>query len=101
MGGVRADVTTLVIRVDGQVKSHQLNEVAVLAETELIGQVEPVILIFLNRRNLAALEDVLVDSGRDCGKFGDQIHRVLKGVTPVIFLAHAFSVGLGERRLVL
>lgn len=101
MGGVRADVTALVIRVDCQVESHQLNEVAVLAESELIGQVETVILVLLHWSNLAALEHVLVDSGGDCGKFRDQVHRVLEGVAPVVLLAHAFGVSLGERGLVL
>lgn len=101
MGGVRADITTFVIRVDSQVKSHQLNEVAVVPESELVRQVESVILVLLHWSNLATLEHVLVDPSGDCGKFGDQIHRVFEGVSPVVLLVHTFGVGLGERGLVL
>jgi hypothetical protein len=39
VGGVGGDVTTLVVSVDGEVESHQLNKVLVLGETKLVGQV--------------------------------------------------------------
>jgi hypothetical protein len=101
VGGVGRDVTTLVVSVDGEVESHQLNKVLVLAETELVGEVEGVVLVLLDWSNLAALEDVLVDSGSDGWELGDQVHGVLEGVTPVLLLVDTLGVGLGEGRLVL
>lgn len=101
VGGVSADVATLVVGVDGQVETEQLNEVGVVAEAELIGEVEGVILVFLDGRNLAALEDVLVDARSNVGQLGDEVHRILVGVNPVVLLVNAISVGLGEGRGVL
>lgn len=101
VGGVSADVTTLMVRVDGQVETHQLNEVAVAAEAELVGQVEGVVLVLLDRSNLAVLEDVTVDLGGNGGQLGDEIHGVLEGVVPVVLLVDTLGVGFGEGRLVL
>ena len=98
VGGVSADVATLVVGVDGQVETHQLNEVGVAAEAELVGEVEAVVLVLLDRGDLASLEDVLVDARGDGGKLGDQIHRVLKGVSPVVLLVDTLGVGLGKGR---
>lgn len=101
MGGVRANVATFVVRVDGQVKTHQLNKVLVFAVSQHVGQVETVILILLNCSNLAILEHVAVDSRCDGGKLGDQVHRILECVLPVFLLVDSLGIGLGERRLVL
>lgn len=101
VGGVCADVAALVVGVDGQVQAHELNEVLVLGETELVGQVVGVILVLLDGRNLAVLVDVAVDLGRDCGKLGDEVHGILKGVLPVLGLLHSLGVCLGEVGLVL
>lgn len=100
VGSVSADVTTLVVGVDGQVETHQLNEVAVAAEAKLVGQVEGVVLVLLDRSNLAVLEDVTVDLGSDGGQLGYEVHGVLEGVVPVVLLVDTLSVGLGEGRLV-
>ena len=40
VGGVSTDVATLMVSVDGEVKSHQFNKVLVLAETKLVGKIE-------------------------------------------------------------
>ena len=101
VGGVCANVATLVVGVDGQVETHQLDEILVLAISEHIGQVETVILILLDGSDLAILEYVAVDSGCNGGQLGDQVHRILKGVLPVFLLADTLGVGFGERRLVL
>ncbi|KAJ8127825.1 hypothetical protein O1611_g5810 [Lasiodiplodia mahajangana] len=79
-------------------KTHQLNEVLVLTETELVGEVETVVLVLLDGRNLAALEDVLVDACSDGGELGNQIHRILEGVSPVLLLVYTLGIGLGEGR---
>lgn len=101
VGSVGGNVTTLVVGVDGQVQTHELNEVAVVAEAELVGQVEGVVLVLLDGSNLAVLEDVTVDLGGDSGQLGDEVHRVLEGVVPVVLLVDTLSVGLGESGLVL
>lgn len=101
VSSVCADVATLVVGVDGEVESHQFDEVVVLAETELVGEIERVILVFLDRGNLSTLEDVLVDSGSNCGELGNQVHGILEGVAPVFGLLHSLSIRLSERRFVL
>jgi len=101
VGGVGADVSTLVVSVDGQVQTHQLNEVVVVAVAELVGQVERVVLVLLDRGDLAVLEDVAVDLGRNGGQLGNEVHRVLEDVGPVVLFVDALRVRLGEGRLVL
>lgn len=101
VGSVGRDVAALVVGVDGQVQAHQLNEVLVVGETELVGQVEAVILVLLDGSNLAILVDVAVDLGGNGGELSNEVHRVLEGVLPVLGLVHALSVGLGEVGLAL
>lgn len=101
VSGVGADVATLVVGVDREVESHQLNEGLVIAETELVGEVEGVILVLLDWGNLSILVDVLVDSGSDGWELRNQVHGVLVCVSPVLLLVDTLSVCLGERRLVL
>lgn len=101
VGGVSTDVATLVVGVDGQVKTHELNEVVVVAVAELVGQVVGVILVLLDRSDLAILEDVAVDLGSDGGQLGNEVHGVLEGVVPVVLLVDTLGIGLGEGRLVL
>lgn len=98
VGGVGRDVAALVVGVDGEVETHQLNEVLVAAEAELVGEVEAVVLVLLDGRDLAAAEDVLVDAGGDGGELGNEVHRVLEGVAPVLLLVDTLGVGLSERR---
>lgn len=98
VGGVGRDVATLVVSVDGEVETHQLDEVLVLAEAELVGEVEAVVLVLLDGRDLAAAEDVLVDAGRDGGELSNEVHRVLESVAPVLLLVDTLGVRLGERR---
>ena len=101
VGSVGTDVTTLVVSVDSEVQTHQLNKVLVLREAELVGQVERVVLVLLDGSHLAVLVDVAVDLGRNRGKLCDEVHGILKGVLPVLRLVHTLSVGLGEVGLVL
>lgn len=101
VSGVGRDVSTLVIGVDGEVKSHELDESLVVTKTELVGEVEGVILVLLDGSDLAILIDVLVDTGSNGWELCDQVHRVLEGVSPVVLLVDTLGVGLGEGRLVL
>lgn len=101
MSGVGAHVTTLVVRVDGEVKTHQFNKVLVATEAKLVGQVERVVLVLLDGGDLAVLVDIAVDASSNGRKLGDQVHRILKSVLPVVLLVQTLSVSLGEGRLVL
>lgn len=95
------DITTFVIRVDGEVKAHQLIEFVILRETKQLGQVVTIILILVNGRKLAILVNVAVDTTSNVGELGNQIHGILKGRVPVIFLVNTLVVGLGELRFML
>lgn len=101
VSGVSADIATLVVSVDSEVQSHQLNKVLVVGKAKLVGEVETVILVLLNRGNLTALEDVLVDSCGDGRELGNKVHGVLEGVAPVFALLHTLGVRLGEGRFML
>lgn len=101
VGGVCADVAALVVGVDGEIQAHQLNEVLVVGETELVGQVVAVILVLLDGGNLSILVNVAVDLGGDGGQLCDEVHGILKGVLPVLGLLHSLSISLGEVGLVL
>jgi hypothetical protein len=101
VGSVGADIATFMVSVDGKVKSHQLNEVGVLAESKLVGIVETVILVLLDWGNLSSLENILVDSGSNGWELGDQVHRILKGVSPILGLLHSLGICLCESRLML
>lgn len=92
-----ADVATFVVSVDGEVQTHKLDEVWVVAKAELVGKVVGIVLVLLGGDNLAALEDVLVDTGGDGGELGNEVHRILEGVAPVVLLVHTLGVGTGER----
>jgi len=96
VGGVGGDVATLVVGVNGQVKTHELDEVAVVGETELLGEVVGVILVLLNGGDLAVFVNVAVDAGGDGGEFSDEVHGVLEVVLPVLGLLDTTCVGLGE-----
>lgn len=87
------------IGVDNEVKSHQVNKVLIATKTELIGQVETVVLLRLYRCNLSILENVPIYLRGNCGKFSNEVHGVLKGIAPVLFLVDTLSVSLSELRL--
>lgn len=101
VGGMGADVATLVVSVDGEVKTEELNEVLVVAESELVGKVERVVLVLLDGSDLAALEDILVDAGSDGRQLGNEVHGILKGVAPVLLLVDTLGISAGEGRGVL
>ena len=63
MRSVCTDVATFVVSVDGQVQAHELKEVLVGRETELIGEVEGVVLVFLHCSNFAILVHLSLDLG--------------------------------------
>src|SRR4051812_47699447 len=96
MGCMGTDVATLVITVDGQIEAHQLNEVSVVAESQLVCQIPSVILIFLNGSNLAIFVDVTIDLGRNGGELGNQILSILECVLPVFLLVDTLGICFGK-----
>lgn len=92
VSSVGTDVPTLVVSVDGEVKSQQLNEVLVASKAQLVGKVETVVLVLLDWSDLAALENVLVNSGGNRRELSNQVHRVLEGMAPIFRLPHSLSV---------
>ena len=101
VGGVGRDVAAFVVGVDGQVQTHELDEVGVVGETELVCEVVAVVLVLLHRRDLAVLVDIAVDARGDRRQLGNEIHAVLESVLPVLRLLHALGIVLRERTLML
>lgn len=87
--------------MDDEVESHEVNEVLVVTETELVGEVVGVILILLDSGDLSILVDVSVDLSSDGWELGDEVHGIIVEVAPVVLLVDTLGVGLGEGRLVL
>lgn len=98
MSGVGVDVVIFVVGVDGEVEMYEFNEVSVVVEVELVGEVEGVVFVFLDGSDFVVFEDVLVDVGSDGGEFGDEVYGVFKGVFLVFFFVDVFGVGMGEGR---
>lgn len=97
LGGVGRDVTTLVISVDSEVESQQLEELLVVAEAEEAGKVGGVVQRVVDGADdLAVLEQVSVDSRGDDGELGNEVHGILVGVLPVLLLVDTLLVSLGE-----
>jgi hypothetical protein len=94
------DVTTLVVRVDSDVQSHQLDKLLVVAETEQSSQVGRVVLVLVNGGELAVTVDVSEDTTSDVGELGNEVHGVIEGGLPVFTLVDTVRVGLGESGVV-
>lgn len=95
------NVTTFVIRVDSEVKTHQFNKVLVGFETQKLGEVVRVIFIGFNSRKLTVLVKVTVDTSSNVGKLGDQIHGIFESRIPVLRLVNTSTVSLSKLRFVL
>ena len=65
MGGVSTDIAALVVGMNCEIQSHQFDEVLVLAESELVGEVVGVVLVLLYSGHFAIFVDIAVDSGGD------------------------------------
>lgn len=100
VSGVGRDVSSLVVRVDGQVQSHELDKLLVPSKAEEGGQVLRVVGLGVDRGELVAAVRVSVDSAGDVGQLGDQVHRVVKRGLPVLLLVDPVLVRLREGRVV-
>jgi hypothetical protein len=87
VGGVGGDVATLVVGVEGVVKTDEVDEALGVAETDLVGEVEREVLVLLDLdRVVAVAVDVVVDAGGDGERLGDAVERVVEGRLPVLGL---------------
>jgi hypothetical protein len=94
------DVTTLVVRVDSDVQSHQLDKLLVVTVTEQSSQVGRVVLVGVNGGHLSVTVNVPEDSSGNVGELGNQVHRVVESGLPVLLLVDTLRVGLGESGIV-
>ena len=85
--------------MDGQVEAEQFGElrVRVAEHGRKVGR--PVLLGVDGADRRAVAVQVAVDGGRHRRQLGDQVHRVLVDVLPVLGLVQALGIGLGEGRL--
>ena len=98
--GTHRDVTALVIRVNGDVQSHQLDKLLIVTVSEQGREVGRVILVLVNGRELAISKDISEDPSGDTREFGNEVHGVFKGRFPVLSLVDTVRVGFGKGRVV-
>ena len=71
----RSTIHILDIPVDGDVETEKFNECLVIAKAKKGSQVGGVILVEVDRRNLALAENVAVDTTSNVRQFGDPVKR--------------------------
>ena len=76
LAGVGRDVSTLVVGVDSDVETEELNEGRVFAEAEESGQVGGVVLIEVDGGELALAVDIAVDTTGDVRELGNPSGKV-------------------------
>ena len=102
VSGVSGNVSTFVISVESVVETDELDETLGFSETDLVGEVEGKILIFLNGCHVlgSSKVGVVVDASSDGEGLGDTVEGVLEGRLPVFSLLHTGLVLGGELRVV-
>ena len=100
LAGVRRDVTALVVGVDGDVETHELNELGLVGKAKEVRKVVRVVLVSVDRGELSAAVDVAVDTTSNVGELGNQVHSILEGGLPVLLLGDTLLVRLGKCRIV-
>src|SRR4051812_31521666 len=100
VSGVGRDVAAFVVAVESEVQTEEILEVFVLLAAfpehggEVVG---PVLLeVNLGGEGASTAVGVLVDLGGDGGELRKERDAVVKGRLPVVGLAEALLVGLGE-----
>lgn len=99
VGGVRGDVASLVVAMKRQVETQQVVEVLVLlaALAQELGEVVRPVLASVQSLGTNLVHLVRAeDQRRDSRDLGQQRDAVVKGGLPVVGLAEALLVGLGE-----
>ena len=86
--------------MNGNVKTHKLDECRVFTKAKKRSQIPGVILAGVNSRELALSIDIAEDATSNVGELGNQIHSIFEGGLPVLLLGDTLLVGLGKRRVV-
>jgi len=94
--GVGRDISTLVVRVDGQVQPHQLYKLLVIAIAQKSCQVGGVILVLVNLGHFPTTIDIPEDPSGNVGELGNEIHGVIESRLPVFSLVDTVRVGFGK-----
>ena len=94
VGGVGRDVATLVVRVNGHVQTHQLDELGVIVADHLAEVGRPVEALVNGWGGGLLAVQVVVDDGGDGGQVGEAVHAVLVDVLPVGGLVDTVVVSL-------
>ena len=84
------------IGMDGQVQSHEFDELFVFAVAHEMSEIVAIVLALVNGGEFAVFVDVAVDAGGDGREFGDERHGVFKCVFPVFLLIDTLRIGLCE-----
>jgi hypothetical protein len=92
------DVTTFVIRVDGQITSNAFLDFVLLI-TQLVSEVTSPIEVGVRSNNITTFVEMSVDQSGDSGDLGDQVHGIFVDGIPVLGLVDTLSVSLGEFRV--
>lgn len=100
MSSVGRNVSTLVVGVNGNVQSHQVDELLILSVSEQSSQVGRVILVGVDSGEFTIAVDVSEDSTSDSRELGDEVHGVVESRLPVFSLVDTLRVCLGEGRVV-
>lgn len=99
----------MVLRMDGQVQTHELSKLGVV-EPKHVSQIVRPVLGGVDGSNNTILECVAVDVRGNDGKLGNQVHAILIGVLPILgltdqyktsasHLVHSGSISHGELAL--
>lgn len=95
MASVGRDVTTFVIRMDGQITSNAFSDFVLLI-TQLVSKVTSPIEVGVRGNDITTFIEVSVDQSRDSGDFGNKIHGIFVDGVPVLGLVDTLSVGFSE-----
>ena len=96
---VRRHVAALVVGVNRQIETHELDKLLVLAVAQLVRKRRRPVEARRRRDVLAAVVRVLVDARRDRWQLRDQVERVVERRDPILVLVHAGAVRLGKLAL--
>jgi len=94
--GVGRDVATFVIGVDGEVKSHELDELGIIESDHVAVVGGPVKARVSGGKVTVLAVEVVEDLSGDGRKVGDAVHAIFVDIFPVGGLVDTLGVSLGE-----
>src|SRR5271170_4417868 len=96
MCSMSRNIPSFMIGMDGQIQSHEFDELFVFTVAHQMGEIVSVIFTLVDGLEFAVFVDVTVDAGGDGGEFGDEGHGVFKDIFPVFLLVDTLCIGLSE-----